>query len=112
MPYCYSVNQQYIVLTKHCAFHDPHLRHSIFFFFDLQAYKEAVSAAPEAQVTTLANGFRVATEQVSEISKYVQLCSLSVKRKRERECVCERECVPLQCNCCVCMSPAAILSQQ
>lgn len=32
MPYCYSVNQQYIVLTKHCAFHDPHLRHSIFFF--------------------------------------------------------------------------------
>lgn len=57
------------------------------FFFDLQAYKEAVSAAPEAQVTTLANGFRVATEQVSEISKYVQLCSLSVKRKRESVCV-------------------------
>ena len=78
------------------------------FFFDLQAYKEAVSAAPEAQVTTLANGFRVATEQVSEISKYVQL----LEKERERVCVCERKCVPLQCNCCVCVSPAAILSQQ
>lgn len=29
----------------------------------MAAYKEAVSAAPETQVTTLANGFRVATEQ-------------------------------------------------
>lgn len=33
--------------------------------YGMAAYKEAVSAAPEAQVTTLANGFRVATEQTA-----------------------------------------------
>ena len=51
-----------------CPHHHPPSSYITFTLFFLKAYKEAVSAAPETQVTTLANGFRVATEQVRSTS--------------------------------------------